>query len=44
MTNKELYAQLRSQMRTIATAEAGDEELGPLKSLPGKWKSLPGRG
>jgi hypothetical protein len=30
--------------RTYTTAQENDTDLGPLKLLPGAWKSLPGRG
>jgi len=33
-----------SQVRSIGQATMGDEDLGPLKLLPGKWKSVPGQG
>ena len=38
---------MKRQGRTIAPARAGDEDLGPLKLLPGVWQNLPnlpGRG
>ncbi len=44
MSKRKLYKKLKSRMRTIRAAETGDEELGPLSLLPGKWKSLPGHG
>ena len=44
MLREELFERLKSRMRTIGPAEAGDEELGPLRFLPGKWTSLPGHG
>jgi len=30
--------------RSICKAKTGDDELGPLKLLPGKWKSVPNQG
>ena len=33
---------IRDQGRIIRVAEAQDEDLGPLKLLPGTWKNLPG--
>lgn len=30
--------------RCICQAQTGDDDLGPLKLLPGKWKSVPGEG
>jgi len=44
MQNEELIAKLRSQGRSIGVAKSNDEDLGPLRLLPGTWKSLPGRG
>ncbi len=44
MLNEETLKTFKNQPRTISQAETGDEQLGPLKLLPGSWKSLPGRG
>ena len=44
---EQTYAKVKTQNRSISTADAGDEDLGPLTLLPGIWKnepSLPGRG
>jgi hypothetical protein len=38
---------MKGRGRTLNQAVSGDEELGPLKLLPGTWKNLPnlpGRG
>jgi len=32
------------EARRIFQAKTGDDDLGPLKLLPGKWKSVPGHG
>ena len=34
----------KNQVRSIGRATMGDEDLGPLKLLPGKWKGVPGQG
>jgi len=34
----------KSKERCICTARTGDDDLGPLKLLPGKWKSVPEQG
>ena len=47
MLNEGQIEKIKSEGRYIAKAETGDEDLGPLKLLPGTWKnlpSLPGRG
>jgi len=47
MLNKNQIQKMKNQGRCIATAEPDDEDLGPLKLLPGTWKNLPnlpGRG
>ncbi len=44
MLNLEQVARIKQAGRTIATAKAGDKDLGPFELLPGKWRSLPGRG
>lgn len=47
MENNDLLEKLKLQSRTMSVAQAGDEDLGPLKHLPGVWKNtpnLPGRG
>ena len=47
MIAKKLFKNIVSQGRTITAAVAGDEDLGPLKDLPGTWKNVPnlvGRG
>jgi hypothetical protein len=44
MLNNEQLKTFKRQLRTVSPAKTGDEELGPLKLLPGTWKSLPGRG
>jgi len=33
---------IKGKGRSIYAAQAGDEDLGPLKLLPGVWKNLPG--
>ncbi len=43
----EQLSKVKSQRRYVATANTGDNDLGPLKLLPGMWKNdpnLPGRG
>jgi len=38
---------MKGRGRTLTHSVSGDEELGPLKLLPGTWKNLPnlpGRG
>lgn len=47
MQNAEKIANMMKVGRSITTAKAGDENLGPLSKLPGTWKNLPnlpGRG
>lgn len=47
MLTKEQVAQLAKQGRQISVAQTGDEDLGPLKLLPGVWTNtaaLDGRG
>ncbi len=47
MVRDDLVKKFMGQVRTISRAEPGDEDLGPLKLLPGMWKNLPnlaGRG
>ncbi len=44
MKRDEILQRFRYIERSIGKAKAGDDELGPLKLLPGKWKSLPGHG
>ncbi|MGB5984116.1 MAG: heme-binding protein [Desulfobacterales bacterium] len=47
MLSAEQVKRIRNQGRYIAPAKPGDEDLGPLKQLPGTWKNLPnlpGRG
>lgn len=44
MQYDKLTEAFRKKNRCIEPAREGDEELGPLKLLPGEWKSLPGRG
>ena len=47
MLNDKRVQSMKEQGRYIASAESGDEDLGPLKHLPGTWQnlpSLPGRG
>ncbi|MGI9419640.1 MAG: heme-binding protein [Geminicoccaceae bacterium] len=39
MANQELAEKLQYQRRYVAPAVPGDEDLGPLKLLPGVWKS-----
>jgi len=34
----------KDKERCISTASIGDDDLGPLKLLPGKWKSVPNQG
>ena len=42
MQRPEAARKMRAQKRYIARAQSGDEDLGPLKHLPGKWSNLPG--
>lgn len=44
MLNKSQVDKIKSEGRKITPAMSGDEDLGPLKQLPGLWRSLPGRG
>ena len=44
MLNKSQVDKIRGDGRSRGQAKFGDEDLGPLKQLPGLWKSLPGRG
>lgn len=47
MLNKKQVDAMKAHGRYIAPAVSGDDELGPLKLLPGVWKNepaLPGRG
>ncbi len=47
MLNKSRIAEIAKQGRTVYVAQTGDEDLGPLKLLPGVWKNtdaLNGRG
>lgn len=47
MLNADRIQKIKSQGRYVAPAVTGDEDLGPLKLLPGTWKNLPnlpGRG
>ena len=47
MLKKERLDYFRSKGRSIQIAKSGDDDLGPLKLLPGVWKNLPnlpGRG
>ena len=39
-----IFEKLRHTSRTIQAARSNDDDLGPLKQLPGTWESLPGRG
>lgn len=39
MADQDRYEKLKDQPRYVAPAESGDEDLGPLKHLPGKWES-----
>ncbi len=41
MINKELIETLTRDGRTITAAITGDDDLGPLKLLPGTWKNMP---
>jgi hypothetical protein len=41
MTNEELFQKLKNDGRTVGRAASGDEELGPLKDLPGVWSNKP---
>jgi len=40
-SKKEFIEKMQIQGRTISTAKAGDQELGPLKHLPGTWENKP---
>ncbi len=40
MANEALAKKLKGQSRYIEPARSGDEDLGPLKLLPGVWKSV----
>lgn len=42
MLKKDLLDSMIGKGRTIGPAKSGDEELGPLKNLPGMWRNLPG--
>lgn len=47
MLSDDKIQKLKNQGRYVAPATSGDEDLGPLKHLPGTWKNLPnlpGRG
>lgn len=44
MLNETQVDKIKASGRQVAPARPGDEDLGPLKQLPGQWKSLPGRG
>lgn len=47
MLNYDRVQELKAQGRRIYPADPGDDDLGPLKLLPGTWKNLPnleGRG
>lgn len=47
MLNESQINKMKSNQRNIKIAQEGDENLGPLKLLPGTWKNLPdlpGRG
>ncbi len=47
MANPDLAAKMQSRYRSVELAHQGDEDLGPLKLLPGVWKngdSTRGRG
>ena len=46
MLNKEQLNKLKAKVRSVKPAQEGDDNLGPLKLLPGTWsnKALPGRG
>ena len=44
MLSKSQVDKIKSEGRKITEAVSGDDDLGPLKLLPGLWRSLPGRG
>jgi hypothetical protein len=47
MLNKQQIQTMKNNGRYVAPAKTGDDDLGPLKLLPGTWKNLPtlpGRG
>lgn len=47
MGSQEIYQRFREQTRQLDWAQSGDEDLGPLRLLPGTWKNTPplaGRG
>ena len=47
MLKEDQVKKIKDRGRYVAPAEPGDEDLGPLKDLPGTWKNLPnlpGRG
>lgn len=44
MLGRKQVEDMKGRGRTVKPADFGNEDLGPLKLLPGTWKSLPGRG
>ena len=44
MLDKSQVERIKAEGRKISLGKTGDEDLGPLRQLPGLWKSLPGRG
>lgn len=47
MDRKDVLRKFKQQSRVIEVAQSDDEDLGPLRLLPGTWKNvpnLPGRG